>query len=98
MRRLYYIRPDCLNLHNGCCNFAQYKSQILFISRNFNPFGTFMKILEFNEPYKYVITTSINPIFRFLSLSNPIKKRKIFVFIVSEHVSLKSIRHLCENP
>jgi hypothetical protein len=59
------------------------------------PLGTFMYMSESNDPYKYVVTTSINYKDRCFCITRDIKYQKVIPFITGYYVSLKSTLGLC---
>jgi hypothetical protein len=61
------------------------------------PSGTFMYISESSDPYKYVVTTSINCKDRRFLVANDIRYWKVIPFITGEYISLKSMLGLCAN-
>jgi hypothetical protein len=54
-----------------------------------------MYIFESNDPYKYVVTTSINYKDRCFCIARDIRYGKVIPFITGEYVSLKSTPGLC---
>jgi hypothetical protein len=53
---------------------------------------------ESNDPYKYMVTTSINYKDRCFCITRYIRYQKVISFITGEYVSLKSTLGLCVKP
>jgi hypothetical protein len=62
------------------------------------PSKTFMYMFEFNDPYKYVVTTAINCKDRCFCIAKVIRYRKVIPFITGEYVSLKLTLVLYVKP
>jgi hypothetical protein len=54
-----------------------------------------MYISKSNDPYKYVITTSINCKDKFFCIASDIRYQKVIPFIIGEYISLKLTPGLC---
>lgn len=89
LRRLYHIRPDCYKPYNDLCNFIAHNS--MGLEFNFlvilNPFGILMYMSASNDPYKYVVTTSMSRISRILLAVKLIKNLNMMASITGEYVS-----------
>jgi hypothetical protein len=62
------------------------------------PSGTFMYMSEYNDPYKYAVTISINCKDICFCIAWDIRHQKVIPFITGEYVSLKSTSGLCVKP
>jgi hypothetical protein len=85
--RLCHILPNCFTPYKNLTNFKQYMLRFAFV------FGTkilsviFMYMSEFNDSYKYAITTSINSKDRCFCIARDIR------YHFSEHLSfLKRVK------
>jgi hypothetical protein len=84
LNRLYHIRPDCFKPYNDFYNLMQYMLQFALGFGIMIPSGTFMYILESNDPYKYAVTTSINYIYKRFCTASDIKYRNVILAITEE--------------
>ena len=91
LNRLYHIWPDCFKPYNDFYNLTQYMLRLALEFGILIPSGTFMYILESNDPYKYAVTTSINCIDRRFCTASDIKYQNVIPLITGEYVSLKSM-------
>jgi hypothetical protein len=98
LNRLYHIRPDCFKPYNDLSNLVQYMLRFALLSGTWIPSRTFMYILESSDPYKYVVTMSINCIDRRFCTAKEIKYRNVILLITREYVLLKSTPGLCVKP
>ena len=60
LSHLYHIRLDGFKPYNDFCSFTQYMLRFAFGFRIWILSETFMYMSELSDPYKYVVTTSIN--------------------------------------
>ena len=84
LNQLYHIHADCFKPYNDFCNLMQYMLRSALGFDILIPSGTFMYILESNDPYKYAVTTSINYIDRRFYTASDIKYRNIIPLITGE--------------
>jgi hypothetical protein len=61
------------------------------------PSRTFMYMSESSDPYKYVLTTSINYKELCFCVVRDMRYRKVIPFITKEYVSMKPMLGLCVN-
>ena len=87
------MRPGCFNPYSDRCNLTEHilVSFELNALGIFNPSGIFIYISLLSDPYRYVVTTSIRCISRFLDTAKLVKKLKVMASIIGEYVSSKSI-------
>jgi hypothetical protein len=71
--QLYHILPDCFKGYKDLTSFTQYMLQFAFIFSTEIPLGTFMYMSKSNDPYKYVVMTSMNCKDRCFCISRDIK-------------------------
>jgi hypothetical protein len=96
--QLYHILPGCFKPYRDLISFTQY---MLWFALEFGteiPSGTFMYMSEYNDTYKYAITTSINCKDRCFCIARDIRYQKVIPFITGEYVSLKSTLGLYVKP
>jgi hypothetical protein len=95
---LDHILSDSFKPYNDLLSFTQYMLRLTFVFNINIPSETFMYMSESSDPYKYVVTTSINCKVRHFCIARDIRYQKVIPFIVGEYISLKSISDLCVNP
>jgi hypothetical protein len=96
--RLYHILPDCFKSYRDLTSFTQYILRFVFIFGTKIPSRIFMCISESNDPYKYMVTTSINYKDRCFYVARDIRYKKVITFITREYILLKSTPGLCVKP
>jgi hypothetical protein len=96
--RLYHILLDCFNPYNDLLSLTQYMLHPTFVFGTNIPSETFMYMFESSDPYKYIVTTSINCKERHFCVARDIRYQKVIPFITEEYISLKSMSGLCVNP
>jgi hypothetical protein len=93
--RLYHVLPDCFKPYRDLTSFTQYILRFAIIFGTEIPSETFMYMSESNDPYKYVVTISINYKDRCFWIAIDIRYQNIISFINGEYVSLKLMLGLC---
>jgi hypothetical protein len=93
--RLYHVLPDCFKPYRDLTSFIQYILRFAFVFGIEIPSETFMYMSESNDPYKYVVTISINYKDRCFWIAIDIRYQNIISFITGEYISLKSMSGLC---
>jgi hypothetical protein len=96
--RLYHILPDCFKSYRDLTSFTQYILRFVFVFGTEIPSRIFMCISESNDPYKYMVTTSINCKDGCFYVARDIRYQKVITFITREYILLKSTPGLCVKP
>jgi hypothetical protein len=92
--RLYHILPDCFKPYRYLTSFTQYMLRFAFIFGTEIPSGTFKYMSESNDPYKYVVMTSINCKDKCFWVARDIRYQNVILLITGEYVLLKSMPDL----
>ena len=94
------MRSNCFNPYKDLCSLIEYilRDVGLYVLYILYPSGVFMWISLSNDPYRYVVTTSINRISKFSFATQLIKNMNVIVSITGAHVSSQSIPGLYEKP